>query len=226
MFSLLKNHLSRKRQSALRAKVFVIGLNHTGTTSMQEFLRTAGYKVAPQREFELLRDSYRVGNWGNLLELIDMYDGFQDSPFSRSTPEFISTLRSRYPDAKFILTVRDSPETWYGTLERLHRKNWYGFENPITWDQVKSVNYVHPDFLYTSIIDVVGSENHAPYDPKIWKAHYLNYVQRCRDQFSDKSSFLEINLKESGAAQKLQEFLELPNLIAVPHLNSSRKVKY
>lgn len=225
MLSHLRNRFSRMRQHQRRAKVFVIGLNHTGTTSMQEFLRVAGYKVAPQRDFELLRDEYRVGNWEKLLNLIDLYEGFQDSPFSRSTPEFLSKLRSRYPEAKFILTVRDSPETWHGTLERLHRKNWYGFGQPITWEHVKSVNYVHPTFLYTSIMDVVGSENHAPYDSEIWMAHYSNYVQRCRDQFVGSSSFLEVNLAEPNAAQKLQQFLELPNLIAIPHLNSSHQDK-
>ena len=73
-----------------KPKVFVIGANKTGTTSMNKFLQDLGYRTGPQRRFEMLRHQYYDGDWQEILKIIHNYEAFQDVPFSKSTNLFIS----------------------------------------------------------------------------------------------------------------------------------------
>lgn len=54
-----------------KPKIFVIGANKTGTTSLNDFFVAAGYIAALQRKFELLRDNYLEGNRSKYFNLFD-----------------------------------------------------------------------------------------------------------------------------------------------------------
>jgi hypothetical protein len=73
-----------------KPKVFVIGANKTGTTSLHKFLQELGYRVGPQGQFELLPFDYFGGKWSRILNIIKNYEAFQDVPFSYATNEFLS----------------------------------------------------------------------------------------------------------------------------------------
>ena len=124
-----------------KPKVFVIGANKTGTTSMNKFLQDMGYRMGPQRKFEMLLHQYYDGDWQEILKIIHNYEAFQDVPFSKSTNSFISELRRLYPTAKFILTTRDDASEWHSSLVRFHRKLWYGGKAEIEWCDVQKVKY-------------------------------------------------------------------------------------
>lgn len=205
-----------------KPKVFVIGLNHTGTTSMGSYLVNAGLLLAPQRTFERMRPDYDAGNWDKLAHEIDKYDAFQDSPFSSVSVPFLDFLQKRYPESKFILTRRGTAAEWQATMERLHRKNWYGDVDVITWKHVKEVNYVHETFIYDALMRVVKSEAYPPYDPGIWMNRYDRYNHMVRNHFHGAPNFLEINLADSGSEVTLQSFLGWKELLPIPHLNSSK----
>ena len=132
------NLIVRLRQ---KPKVFVIGANKTGTTSMNKFLHDLGYRMGPQRRFEMLRHQYYDGDWQEILKIIHNYEAFQDVPFSKSTNLFICELRRLYPTAKFILTTRDDASEWYSSLIRFQRKLRYGNKTEIEWCDVQKVRY-------------------------------------------------------------------------------------
>ena len=69
----------------MKEKVFCIGHNKTGTTSIGKMLSDFGYNVAPQRPFEdfYIKD-LALKNKPSLFDLIEKYDAFQDIPFSKS----------------------------------------------------------------------------------------------------------------------------------------------
>ena len=98
-------------------KVFCIGANKTGTTSLMEFLnKYTKLKIPHQKKQELY---FQDNNFENLIDInsikyfIDQYDAFNDFPFSFGF--FWQTLVSLYPESKFILSIRNSDE-WYNSL--------------------------------------------------------------------------------------------------------------
>lgn len=98
------------------AKVFGIGLNKTGTKTLAQYLRALGFR---HRSYDSRRadvspsfDLYAAGRIEELLDLVDDVDSAEDWPW----PLLYRELDERYPDARFVLTVRESPERWYASL--------------------------------------------------------------------------------------------------------------
>lgn len=96
---------------ATRPKVFGIGLNRTGTTTLGTCMQILGYRHLSCRK-SLLR-KYRRGELEEVFAVIDQHESFEDWPYPLMYREFAD----RYPDAKFILTVRRSPEAWVESLK-------------------------------------------------------------------------------------------------------------
>ncbi|MBV8658420.1 MAG: hypothetical protein JO142_11400, partial [Burkholderiales bacterium] len=63
-------------------KVFCIGHNKTGTTSIDVALRSAGYRAGTQIEGERLIDDWAHGRFERIIDLCCQGDAFQDIPFS------------------------------------------------------------------------------------------------------------------------------------------------
>lgn len=116
-----------------RPKVFGIGLNKTGTTTLGTALETLGYRhqsVRPDLQRAWLR-----GDREKVFAVTDAYESFEDWPW----PLMYKDLFARYPDARFVLTMRSSPETWLKSL-KAHamftkplwscRKGAYGYHYP------------------------------------------------------------------------------------------------
>ena len=104
------------------AKVFCIGGHKTGTTSMGEALAVLGFRVFPEPLWygdPSLREDFYAGRYSRLIDLIDEYDTFEDSPFNHS--DFYTWLHRNYSDAKFILTVRDTANV-IGSYRRFFAK--------------------------------------------------------------------------------------------------------
>jgi hypothetical protein len=115
-------------------KVFGIGLNKTGTSTLAACFQKLGYRHLSVRR-DLLQ-AFREGRLDEVFAEVDQYDAFEDWPY----PLMYRELEDRYgPDAKFILTIRKTPMTWLRSLERhsmytppkAHcRKLAYGFNYP------------------------------------------------------------------------------------------------
>ena len=93
-------------------KIFGIGLNKTGTKTLGSCLEMLGYNHHSYDE-DLTRD-YIFGKMDRIWEAADRYESFEDWPW----PLMYEELAQRYPDARFILTVRASPEIWLRSLAR------------------------------------------------------------------------------------------------------------
>ena len=114
-------------------KVIGIGLNKTGTKTLGYYLKQWGlqHKTYDLNAFAL----YRAGRIKELLEIVQQYDSFEDWPWALMFRE----IDSNFPDARFVLTVRRSPEVWYRSLCNmavrrgpLHRfeQHIYGYAMP------------------------------------------------------------------------------------------------
>lgn len=192
----------KKRQP----KIFCIGANKTGTTSLETALTDLGYRMGNQPTGELLFKEYAKRNFKPLLQFCYTADAFQDAPFSYQHT-FIP-LDQHFPNAKFILTVRDTEEQWYQSLVRFHTQLFMSGERIPTVSDLQKVIYRYPGFVWEVRKHVFGfSEKDDPYDPEIWKKHYRTHNESVRNYFQNKNNFLEINLSEKDAYNKMCEFL-------------------
>lgn len=105
----------------MRTKVFVIGLQRTGTTSLGAALEQLGYCVCGA-----------VGNWWpEIGEQIDNlahrvaphYDAFQDNPW----PMVYRAMANEYPDSKYILTTRETA-SWIDSMRYYFEDGFSPFE--------------------------------------------------------------------------------------------------
>jgi hypothetical protein len=114
-------------------KVFGIGLNKTGTKTLGACFNILGLNNYSY-DLELLKHFGR-GELNPVFSVADRYDSFEDWPW----PLLYRQFDERYPDARFILTLRRDPETWFESLCRHARRTGptearkiaYGFEMPM-----------------------------------------------------------------------------------------------
>lgn len=173
-------------------KVFGIGLNKTGTKTLGACLNQLGYahKSVDKQAFELLKK----GDINGLFNIIDGYDSFEDWPW----PLIYKETYEKYPDSKFILTLRHDAETWYKSLCRHSDKT-----GPTNYREV-IYGYAMPHQYKKEHIDFYNSFN-----------------QSVRDFFSDKRGLLlEVCWEKGDGWKKLCSFLEkeIPRK-EFPHVN-------
>lgn len=124
---------SLKQGISIQPKIFGIGYNKTGTSTLGSCLRALGYRHVTY-DYDLLRHFFN-GRHEEIYRVIDAHDSFEDWPF----PLMYRALAERYPDARFILTVRRSSQVWFESLRRharrsnirKHERTWlYGIRYP------------------------------------------------------------------------------------------------
>jgi hypothetical protein len=88
-------------------KIFCVGWNKTGTTTLEGLLRLYGYNLPNQQEQSLrLTRACFACDYTELKSFVAHYDAFQDMPF---------------PGSRFILSERDG-DAWFDSLTRFYRK--------------------------------------------------------------------------------------------------------
>ena len=114
------------------AKIFGIGLTDSGNDTLAACLRQLGYHHADQ-DPRLRTRVLEEGDVDALDEAAEEFDSFAGMPWAA----FYRRLDRSIPDARFILDVSDSSQSWFGSLRRhaVHaagsvREHVYGFSSP------------------------------------------------------------------------------------------------
>ncbi|OAB75757.1 sulfotransferase family protein [Cochleicola gelatinilyticus] len=180
-----------------KKKVFVIGFHKTGTSSMGHALQELGYRVCGSlKEGKYLANSdtsFLTHLFQKAQPLLKKYDAFQDTPWFLMYEE----LYNKYPDAYFILTVRDA-KSWLKSYQK----------------HFKTDGYLYHDEIYGTL----DSINEAAIFIKRYEAHVANV----RDFFSSKGKLLEFRTGHDEW-RKLTDFLNVktPNTV-FPHSNKAQ----
>lgn len=204
-------------------KVFVIGRNKTGTTSMQHVLSELGYRMGNQPEAELLMEDWGVRNFKRIIRYCYSADAFQDVPFSYHYT--FQAMDTAFPGSKFILTVRDSDDQWYQSVVRFHTKrlkNRTGIDRVPTLDDIREDPYRAPGWIWRNR-ELVGIQSDLPYPEVELKAYYNRHNEIIKDYFRHRpNDLLVLNLSEPDAMERLCKFLGKPYKgIEMPRLNNS-----
>lgn len=97
---------------ASQSKVFCIGFQKTGTTSLYAALTTLGYRTAAVVGRELSVSELKEKALHLCLDAAKTHDAAQDMPW----PLFFRELDNAFPGSRFILTLRDA-DRWFASLE-------------------------------------------------------------------------------------------------------------
>ncbi|WP_452226407.1 sulfotransferase family protein [Lacinutrix cladophorae] len=181
----------------MKQKVFILGFQKTGTTSLEHALQHLGYRV--------------YGGDKNLMKILDTealkayiektlapWDAAQDMPW----PLFYKELYAVYPDAKFILTIRDT-------------KKW--IRSVVTY--FASIRIP----LHQKIYGVPCAEG--------YENRYIELYEQSNKEiiafFKDKPNFLIMEMGKNFNYTTLGDFLELQAVPqeAFPHARNNKKRK-
>lgn len=179
-------------------KIFGIGLNKTGTTTLAICLRALGFKHS---SFNLqLLQQFAAGDLEDLFATVAAHDSFEDWPY----PLAFEALDQRYPGSRFILTRRSSSERWLESLCSHALRT-----DPSVGPWARTLAYGHPF-------------------PQLARAHhlalYVSHLERVRSYFQHRpDDLLEVCWEEQASWEPLCAFLQRPIPgQQFPHANPSR----
>jgi len=197
------NKKENKKRST--EKIFIIGLNKTGTTSIEKAFKTHKYKTGQQKFFEYLTLSYlKRKNPKRIMKYVQYYDAFQDIPFFLEG--IYSSIFEKFPKSKFILSVRDSEQQWYKSFV-----NYYSIVcqlekgKMLEMSDFKKCGYVYKGFLYEVFTDFFGTTS---LDEDILKNKYKEHNENVISFFKDQPDrLLVINVAKEGSYRKFCDFI-------------------
>lgn len=96
-----------------RRKVFGIGFNKTGTSTLGACLRRLGYNHVSHSSAMLA--AYAAGDFDSVIAETRKYDSFEDWPWPLMFRQYYAEYGD---DACYVLTVRSSAEAWIESLKK------------------------------------------------------------------------------------------------------------
>ena len=184
-------------------KIFCIGLNKTGTTSIGDAFKILGYARFGWRPGVSgpLVMRWHEGKFDPFLRVIREHEAFEDLPW----PLVYREIESRFENARFILTTRAGEDVWLRSIQKHIKRgsNWVG-------------HYL-----------IYGS-----YDPVADAEMYLNRYRRhnaeVREYFAARpEKLLEMCFEHGDGWEKLCRFLAVETVpdVPFPHANASKSKK-
>jgi len=178
-----------------KTKIFGIGLQRTGTTSLFEALNTLGIRSAPHG----IPLYYDIND-----PILHKYDAFMDNPI----PLLYKQLDQQIPGSKFILTLRDE-ESWLRSTAWLFNTRLNEMDN-----RLKAIaDEIHEKFYGT-----------IQFNEDVFKRKRREYHEEVNHYFSERpGDLLKIDITKGTSWKPICEFLHLPiPNKEFPWLNKSR----
>ena len=184
-------------------KVFGIGFQKTGTTSLGTIFDRLGYRVASYRDFRDFATRERV-DWEEVtaraLAVAAEVDAAKDTPW----PLLYAELDAAFPGSKFIHVTRE-PEAWIRSAVK-------DFAN-------------HPNALHEAIYG-------APYPlgyETIWLDRYRRHNEEVAAHFADRpDDYLHLRLEDGVSYEAVCDFLGVPRVgkgVPVANTRARKKLK-
>ena len=191
-----------------KPKVFGVGAKKTGTTSLKEAMGNLGFAVGREKGAEMLINDWAKRDFSRIIDYCHKAEFFQDSPFC--LPYTFIILDHHFENAKFILTVRDSPEVWYDSYLRYQIKRRGRNGNLPTVQDFKNDDYIYPGQRWDShrLIFNMKEKNGDLFNKKKLIDFYQHHNNSILKYFEHRpDDLLVLNVSDDGAYAKLGAFL-------------------
>lgn len=187
-------------------RVFCVGFNKTGTTTMGRCFTALGLNPVAEPRSPYMRYQalsaliFEHNNFEPALQTANYFRSFQDRPWN--VWDMYRKLDQRFPGSFFVMTERE-PESWWRSVEK-----WLLVTNPK--DTAKLGRYLHHLRV-------------ASLDKSSFIAAYTRHNLAVKSHFAGRRNFTVMNLEGGDKWEKLCNFLELPvpNL-EFPHANRQK----
>mgnify|MGYP006434833905 CR=1 FL=1 len=204
----IKQKLWERKYGRL-SKIFGIGNNKTGTTSLKKAMIDMEFKVGNQRTAEFLHKEWANRHFNPIIDYCKTAEFFQDFPFSK--PYTYIALDQAFPGSKFILTIRDNPEQWYNSITKFHAKLWGKNGRIPTKEDLQNATYIYKGRPWEMNRLQKNTPEDDPYNKDILVQSYIDYNNSVIEYFRHRpDDLLVLNVAEKGAYRKLCEFLDKP----------------
>lgn len=202
-------------------KVFCIGANKTGTTSVEHVLRNLGLAVGNQAQAEMLIHDWARRDYRRIIRYCQSAQAFQDVPFS--LPGTFKVLDDAFPGSKFILTIRKSADEWFESMVRFHTKI-VGKGRIPTADDLRQYNYRYPGYVLDVLRLSYGADKSTLYNREVYVQYYEDHNSQVIEYFKARpDDLLVLNNEEPDAMERLVKFLGYQYTgQKMPHLNVSK----
>ena len=191
-------------ESTPQPKIFCIGMNKTGTTSLAVAAKKLGISCGDQRIGELIFRSPFVRT-RTMTKYIESAGFFQDVPFSL-TPTSLWAMRD-YPDAKFILSIRSSPDVWYQSYVNFYSKLVGLDPDDISWSILRTNRYRSAGFLY-KLLKTLNPHAAHPFEQASLCTTYEHHCAKIT-LLADRLGvdLLKLCVEDADAGMRLSKFL-------------------
>lgn len=207
--------------TANNQKVFGVGFSKTGTTSLERAFTELGYKVCHghfnNNHTNFLIALYVNKDYREILKMTKLFDAFADGPWGGG--DLYKTLLDEYPDAKYILTVRE-PEKWYMSFEKMITRFSPDLDSAFE-TFYNNGRYGTPYFFK----HIFGIETMAGAREKMI-AYYTSYNSEVQKYFAQKGKeLLVVDITAGAGWNEICTFLGKPvPAIEFPHMNKAKTV--
>ena len=189
-------------------KIFGIGANKTGTTSLKIAMKDLGYLVGNQRESEKFIHDWAKRDFRKIIKYCESAQFFQDSPFSY--PYTYVALDQAFPNSKFILTVRNSSDQWYNSLVNFHASKWSKDKNPPSKEDLMNAVYQWKGRQWQANRYMYDSPEDEPYRKENLIKFYETHNAAVKEYFRHRpDDLLVLNVSDENAYSQLVKFLDL-----------------
>ncbi len=177
-------------------KVFCIGLNKTGTTSLHEAFKILGLKSVHFRDDKgnniktIIHNNFLNGN--HIIKGLEKYDAFSDWGIDQDNLKVAKEFDKQCPNSKFILNTRDM-DAWLNSRETHVKIN-----------QEKKRKNPKANITWLTV------------DREAWAKEFKNHYEEAERHFEGREDQLLIfDVTKGDGWEKLCPFLGLP-IPAVP----------
>lgn len=197
-----------------KPKIFCISMQRTGTTSVGQFLKDHGYRVAGYGSHsKVWSDLWEKGDYEGIFRstVFKSYQAYEDNPWW--FPDFYRLLNHRFPKAKFILLYRDS-DKWFDsmlshkiikTLTNNYRHNKIYRKLDLYYDRIDN----DPNF----VPGILNGKNDIPFNElkDRYKAVYEEYNRDAIEYFKKYApeKLFYTSLEDKEKWKKMADFLKI-----------------
>jgi len=213
-------------------KIFCIGANKTGTTTLEAVLKLYGYNLPSQTEQEIrISQSAFSTDYTDFSNFVRQYDAFQDLPFSQGL--IYVAADALFPNSKFILSER-TPESWFNSVKTFFEKEYQidDLSKITKSDFVEKFDYLHRGYAYAykskMLTTFRNSQKEIKWDKLFDKDYYISLYEERNDQIKQYFSnvpekLLIIDVTKEIDTEKICDFLNIPKIFVfkMPHLNKT-----
>ncbi|WP_081210006.1 sulfotransferase [Salegentibacter sediminis] len=194
-----------------KPKVFGIGANKTGTTSLKTAMADLGFIIGSQKKAENFLYDWGKRDFHRIIKYCYSAQFFQDIPFS--LPYTYIILDHKFPGSKFILTIRNDSEEWYESLIKYHSIKWGSKEKISDMKKLKASLNRTQRWAWEALEIACNVAEDDPYNKEHLIHYYENHNRNVKEYFRYRpADLLILNPSESDAMTKLSIFLELDSL--------------